>query len=168
MKLLYKEEKKRIGVGRWCMLVVVLFMYLINDSQAVATYIEWGNDTKVLPYSITSLCIWGSIYLVYLNRKLFFIKEQGKTVYLLKKYKIVPIRKKTLYQIRIRIMLEMILLFVAASYGLYLFTAIANHLPTEGLTIVWKMLILMVVLIAVMVIILFASDLYQERKGRKQ
>ena len=128
----------------------------------------------MLPYNLSLLCILGIFFVTYLNRKLFFIKEQGKTIYLLKKYEIVPIRKIHMYQIRIRIMAEMILVFVAGSLAVYSFVVKSNYIAregvainilTEGMALTPKVVLLLCVMVITVVAVIFGLDAYQEKEG---
>lgn len=174
MKELYRHEKKRIGLERWAVLVNFLVIYFCV-LQRKASYIIWDElENQVLPYNLSLLCILGIFFVTYLNRKLFFIKEQVKTIYLLKKYEIVPIRKIHMYQIRIRIMAEMILVFVAGSLAVYSFAVKSNYIAregvainilTEGMALTPKVVLLLCVMVITVVAVIFGLDAYQEKKG---
>ena len=94
----FEDEKKRINkYYHKFYLGIFLFIYFINVQSNVSyeiTAIKNGADMKAIPF-INSTVVLGSIILIiYLNYHLFWIKEQGKKIFILRKYDIIPLSKK--------------------------------------------------------------------------
>lgn len=79
-----------------------------------------------------------------------------------------------MYQIRIRIMAEMILVFVAGSLAVYSFAVKSNYIAregvainilTEGMALTPKVVLLLCVMVITVVAVIFGLDAYQEKKG---
>lgn len=110
----YSKEKKRIGNMRWVILLVTLALY-IWSFQTQFIYLETIRGEMM---HCTEFLFWGGfIEIWYLSDKLFWVKEQGKRVPILKKYEIVPIRKRTIRLIKIRIMIETLAVMLVCSVG---------------------------------------------------
>lgn len=106
----FEDEKKRINkYYHKFYLGIFLFIYFINVQSNVSyeiTAIKNGADMKAIPF-INSTVVLGSIILIiYLNYHLFWIKEQGKKIFILRKYDIIPLSKKEIYYSKFRIIIN--------------------------------------------------------------
>lgn len=127
--MLYKEEKKRIGSLRWGIVCIVLFLFMLSLQTQMLHIREMeklGEPLKPIIYK-PGVLFWGVIVLVcYLNSKMFYVKERGKNVYLLEKYRITPVSIKRMYQVKLRIMLETVFVLIFFTIPVYFFVLVAN------------------------------------------
>ena len=115
MREMYRREKRRIRFERWSWLSVSWGLYAMTLlGQAPSPYSPDYKEIQnmILDFEAGALIFLGIFLLLSVNDTLFFIREQGKKVYLLEKYVIVPIHKKKLYEVWVRIFLETILYYI--------------------------------------------------------
>lgn len=124
----YKDEKKRLGHAVFAIIVGILFFYYgeIQGQIPPLTQRNPQDSIKAIKFT-TSFFIYGCLVLpIYLNEKLFFIKERGENAYLISKYAMTPLTKKELYTTKLRILIEITLLFFVLSVSAYCAILIAN------------------------------------------
>ena len=120
----FEDEKKRINkYYHKFYLGIFLFIYFINVQSNVSyeiTAIKNGADMKAIPF-INSTVVLGSIILIiYLNYHLFWIKEQGKKIFILRKYDIIPLSKKEIYYYKFRIIINNFFGFLFGAMIIYI------------------------------------------------
>lgn len=127
---LYKIEKKRIGSGRWGIVCGVLFYYLIllqGQMLPINELKKYKGIEAPIEYR-TGALVFGMLVLgFYLCDKLFYVKERGKKVKIMKKYEIVPIHAKAFYRVKMRIAVETMLALIVGSVLIYFFVLVANQ-----------------------------------------
>lgn len=85
------------------------------------------HEGEPVSYNLNIL-VYGILILVcYLSLKLFYVNERGKSVCILKKYEILPIRIQTFYRVKIRIMAETIFVLIGGSIPVHYLVVVANH-----------------------------------------
>ena len=129
MKEMYRREKRRIRFERWSWITITWILYLIKLQGQVPSFYSQHYEERanmILDFDASILIFLGFFLLLSVNDTLFFIREQGKKVYLLEKYAIVPMRKKKLYEVRVRLFLETILYFIIGASCIYAIMTIAN------------------------------------------
>ncbi len=160
---IYKKEKERIGKGYiWFIVGAFLWSFAMTHifcqiAKEDASYVEFYHN---ILFAIG--IIW------YLNSKLFFVKEQGEMECIFEKYKILPIRTKTLYLVRIRIMLEDSFLCIAAMIFAYLLTLGINEYMRLDSLFVIKVFEMCICTIIFMLILILVKDVYAEYVRRRQ
>ena len=130
MREMYRREKRRIRFERWSWLSVSWGLYAMTLlGQAPSPYSPDYKEIQnmILDFEAGALIFLGIFLLLSVNDTLFFIREQGKKVYLLEKYVIVPIHKKKLYEVWVRIFLETILYYIIGASCIYAIMTIANN-----------------------------------------
>lgn len=63
---------------------------------------------------------------MYLNSHLFWIKEQGKKVFILRKYDIIPIDRKEIYTAKFKIIIEYVIKYIIYSVFTYILALVFN------------------------------------------
>lgn len=126
----FEDEKKRINkYYHKFYLGIFLFIYFINVQSNVSyeiMAIKNGEDMKAIPF-INSTVVLGSILLIiYLNYHLFWIKEQGKKIFILRKYDIIPLSKKEIYYSKFKIMINNFFGFLFGAMIIYIGILIFN------------------------------------------
>lgn len=128
--MFYEDEKKRISqYYHKFYLGLFLFCYFITTQSSV-TYnkmlLKDGLNTEPITF-INNILVFGIITLViYLNYHLFWVKEQGKRVFIIRKYDIIPLSKKELYRSKFRIIIENISMFIIGAIIIYIVTLLFN------------------------------------------
>ncbi|MBS6194354.1 MAG: hypothetical protein KH828_02065 [Clostridiales bacterium] len=124
----YKDEKKRIGGGIYAFLAFALFLiYGEIQGQIPSPFLRESTDpVKVIEFTNSAFLLTCIFLPIYLNDKLFFLKERGESVYLISKYTVVPITKKQLYGTKLWILVETMLLFFILSTVVY-FAVLASN-----------------------------------------
>ena len=125
-------------------------------------------QNMILDFEAGALIFLGIFLLLSVNDTLFFIREQGKKVYLLEKYVIVPIHKKKLYEVWVRIFLETILYYIIGASCIYAIMTIANNCIFSPAVLCFGALKVLGVLIILMLFFIVFLDLYQEHQLRKK
>lgn len=128
--LFYKEEKKRIKNSFYFIYQgLFLFFYYVNLNTRVSNYTilyNTGATAQPVPYINTILFFSITILILYLNQQIFWMKEQGKKVFIVRKYKMLPITKQEIYGGDIRIMMERLSEFIIGSIVVYWLTIFLN------------------------------------------
>ena len=122
----------------------------------------------ILDFDASILIFLGFFLLLSVNDTLFFIREQGKKVYLLEKYAIVPMRKKKLYEVRVRLFLETILYFIIGASCIYAIMTIANDCIFSPAVLCFGAIKVLCGGMIMMILFIVFLDLYQEHQFRKK
>ena len=171
MREIYRREKRKIQFYRWVYMVIVWCIYLvILMADIPSPYSIHYEERKaiLLPFKEGWLIFIGIFLLLIINNALFFIQEQGKQVYVMEKYIIVPIHKKKLYNLRVRIFLETIVCFVIGACGIYTVVTIANDCIFSPLILFLNAIKLFSILVILMILILVFGSFSQERQFQKK
>lgn len=171
MREIYRREKRKIQFYRWVYMVIVWCIYLVRLMADIPSpYSIHYEERKaiLLPFKEGWLIFIGIFLLLIINNALFFIQEQGKQVYVMEKYIIVPIHKKKLYNLRVRIFLETIVCFVIGACGIYTVVTIANDCIFSPLILFLNAIKLFSILVILMILILVFRSFSQERQFQKK
>lgn len=171
MREIYRREKRKIQFYRWVYMVIVWCIYLVRLMADIPSpYSIHYEERKaiLLPFKEGWLIFIGIFLLLIINNVLFFIQEQGKQVYVMEKYIIVPIHKKKLYNLRVRIFLETIVCFVIGACGIYTVVTIANDCIFSPLILFLNAIKLFSILVILMILILVFGSFSQERQFQKK
>lgn len=171
MREIYRREKRKIRFLKWMYMVIVWCTYLMRLMADIPSPYSMHYEERkaiVLPFNEGWLILIGIFLLFIVNNGLFFIQEQGKQVYVMEKYMIVPIHKKKLYNLRVRIFLETILCFVIGACGVYTVVTIANDCVFSPLILFLKAIRLLGILIILMILILVFESRSWERQLQKK
>ena len=125
-------------------------------------------QNMILDFDAGALIFLGIFLLLSVNDTLFFIREQGKKVYLLEKYAIVPMRKKKLYEVRVRLFLETILYFIIGASCIYAIMTIANDCIFSPAVLCFGAIKVLCGWMIMMILFIVFLDLYQEHQFRKK
>ena len=171
MREVYRKEKRRIRYARWSYLAVCWILYLIKlQGQIPSPYAPFYKESlgKAVSFDGGLLILMGIFLLLFINNTLFFIQEQGNWVYVLEKYMIVPIHKKKLYNLRVRIFLETIVCFVIGVCGIYMVITIVNDCIFSPMILFLSAIKLLCILVILMILILvFESRSWERQQQRK-
>lgn len=160
----YKDEKKRIGSARWGIAIATLgFYFLALQTQMNHINFEGGGP---MWYNLDYMVLGMIIVVCYLNNKLFFVKEQQKRVYIIRKYEMVPVRVKTMYAAKIRIMTETLAAMIVGSVGIYFLALAANKKATPAPNVEISIAFITVFAVAFLGSVVVFVDGYQEYKRR--
>lgn len=171
MREVYRREKKKLCFLRFGSIIAILFLYLIKlqgHAQSSYTLYEKDNSNLVLPFEGVFLLCLGFLLLLFVNDSLFFIREQGKRIYVLEKYAIVPIHKKKLYNVRIWLFLETIFYSVIGACVIYTIVTIANGCAFSPYILFLSAIKLLGILVLLMILILVFGSFSQERQFQKK
>ena len=167
----FEDEKKRINkYYHKFYLGIFLFIYFINVQSNVSyeiTAIKNGADMKAIPF-INSTVVLGSIILIiYLNYHLFWIKEQGKKIFILRKYDIIPLSKKEIYYSKFRIIINNFFGFLFGAMiiyiGILLFNSYYEFNIINNILDILKILLFSGVLMGVVLVINLFEDYNSKR-----
>ena len=137
----YKDEKARVNYdykwGRAALFFFNIINYLFLFSTERIDYerqhgIQMNFITPDANFiSFFNIGIWGggTIILVYLNFRLFWIREQGELVFLMKKYEILPISTKDIFQAKWKIMVQAGIAYLIWNAGFYAGVMLLNLYP---------------------------------------
>lgn len=108
----YKAERKRIGgfVLYGHVMIIWLCYFLLNTFEQLKSPSAFGRN-----YFLFLMVLLVGINV---HRELFFMEEQGKHVPILKKYEIIPVRRKTMIAAKIRMYVKMMLIAIAGLIGI--------------------------------------------------
>ena len=168
----FKNEKNRIKFYYQKLLLgLLLFLYFIVLQSNVSTHkVIFGKGLDSIPLPlINPILLFGIIILTaYLNNKLFFIKEQGEKIFILRKYDIIPLTKKDMYIAKFKIIISYIISFILMSIELYIITMLINSY--KEISILKNILEIFFVLIFSIftLIIFFVLNLIQDIKSKKK
>lgn len=167
-----EDEKKRISHNyHKLMLSVFLFFYFIVIQSDVTMHKEkWivGLDGKSISI-INPILIGGIIILtLYLNTHLFWVKEQGKMVFILRKYDMIPLSRKEMYSSKIKIIINSQVTFLVTSTIIYIVSLLMNsYFEVNIMKNIWELLLMILLSISLMVIILITNLLEDYKTKRK-
>ena len=168
----FEDEKKRINkYYHKFYLGIFLFIYFINVQSNVSyeiIAIKNGADKQPIPF-INSIVIFGSIILIlYLNYHLFWIKEQGKKVFILRKYDMIPLSKREIYFSKFRIIINNFFEFLFGAIIIYILILLFNDYYEfniiNNIFDILKILLFSIVLIVVILVINLFED-YNSKKA---
>ena len=168
----FEDEKKRINkYYHKFYLGIFLFIYFINVQSNVSyeiIAIKNGADKQPIPF-INSIVIFGSIILIlYLNYHLFWIKEQGKKVFILRKYDTIPLSKKEMYSSKFKIIINNFFQFLFGAIIIYIVILLFNNYYEfniiNNIFDILKILLFSSVLIGVVLVINLFED-YNSKKA---
>lgn len=167
----FEDEKKRINkYYHKFYLGIFLFIYFINVQSNVSyeiMAIKNGEDMKAIPF-INSTVVLGSILLIiYLNYHLFWIKEQGKKIFILRKYDIIPLSKREIYYSKFKIMINNFFGFLFGAMiiyiGILIFNSYYEFNIINNIFDILKILLFSSVLIGVVLVINLFEDYNSKR-----
>lgn len=168
----FEDEKKRINkYYHKFYLGIFLFIYFINVQSNVSyeiIAIKNGADKQPIPF-INSIVIFGSIILIlYLNYHLFWIKEQGKKVFILRKYDMIPLSKREIYFSKFIIIINNFFQFLFGAIIIYIVILLFNNYYEfniiNNIFDILKILLFSSVLIGVVLVINLFED-YNSKKA---
>ncbi|GAA0107686.1 MULTISPECIES: hypothetical protein [Clostridium] len=167
-----ENEKERIKYYYQKLLIgVLLFFYFVVIQSDVSSHkVIWGKGLDPKPISfINPILVFGVIILtLYLNNHLFWIKEQGKRVFILRKYDTIPLSKKEMYSSKFKIIINNLLTFLLGDIIIYIGTMMFNsYLEIDILMNIVE--ILKVILVSVILIgFLLIINLIQDNKTKRE
>lgn len=175
--MFYKDEKRRMGNAYKVFIFILLFINLVNLMYSVTFFYNTPNAiyTPVVteeysPYiSFLNVGIWRnfSLVLLYMNYKLFYIKEQGQRVFLPKKYEITPLTLREIYAAKFRIIINASVIYLLCSIGFYYFVLFMNQYPFMDYKRNAIEIVQTVLIIAGMIALLFLWDRMAYVRGEK-
>ena len=171
MREVYRREKKRIRFSRLGYLVLYWCLYLMKMLGNVPSPYSVGYEERadiVLSFNGSWLIFIGIFLLFATNDNLFFIQEQGKRIYVLEKYAIVPIHKKKLYNVRIWLFLETIFYSVIGACVIYTIVTIANGCAFSPYILFLSAIKLLGILVLLMILILVFESRSQGKMLQKK
>lgn len=149
---------------RWAVVIAILLFHFARI-QGQMNRIKY--DGGPMFYNIEILLLGIFILIGYLDEKLFYIKEQGKRVYILKKYEIVPIKMKTIYFAKIRIMVETLTVLLIGAIGMYGLAIVSNRQEWHMSSLKQGSIMSICFTFGLMAVVLIIEGVYQEYKHRK-
>lgn len=167
-----EDEKKRISHNyHKLMLSLFLFMYFIVIQSDISMHKDiWGRGLDAKPISIINpILVAGIIILtIHLNTHLFWIKEQGKMVLILRKYDMIPLSKKEMYSSKIKIIINNQVTFLVISTILYIVSLLMNsYFEINIIKNIWE-LVQMALLSMSLIIIILITNLMQDKKTKNE
>lgn len=165
-----EDEKKRISHSyHKLMLSLFLFMYFIFIQSDISMHKDiWGRGVDEKPISIINPMLIGGIIIltIHLNTHLFWIKEQGKMVFILRKYDMIPLSKKEMYSSKIKIIINNQVTFLVISTILYIVSLFMNsYFEINIMKNIWE-LVQMALLSMSLIIIILIINLMQDKKTK--
>ncbi|WP_291651241.1 hypothetical protein [Clostridium sp.] len=167
-----ENEKERIKYNYQKLLLgVLLFFYFVVIQSDISSHkVIWGKGLEAKPISfINPIVIFGVIILtLYLDRHLFWIKEQGKRVFILRKYDTIPLSKKEMYSSKLKIIINNLLIFLLGDSIIYIATMMFNSYSKIN---IWMNIveILQVILVSIILIgFLLIKNLIQDNKSKRE
>lgn len=167
----FEDEKERVNkYYHKFYLGIFLFIYFINVQCNVSYEIEAiknGADMKAIPFINSTVVIGSIILIIYLNYHLFWIKEQGKKIFILRKYDIIPLSKKEIYYSKFRIIINNFFGFLFGAMiiyiGILLFNSYYEFNIINNIFDILKILVFSGVLIGVVLVINLFEDYNSKR-----
>lgn len=125
---LYQIEKKRLHASYYyIIMVIILYVYFIQ-AQTQASIQTYGLNADGLTAAVEPVSFWHpafwaglAIETVYLNFRLFWIRERDQLSFLLRKYDTLPILKRDLYMAKAKVMLKIFGIYMVLSIIIYYF-----------------------------------------------
>lgn len=167
-----EDEKKRISNSyHKLMLTVFLFFYFIVIQSDITRYkVIWGKGLDAKPISLINPILIGGIIIltIHLNTHLFWIKEQGKMVFILRKYDMIPLSKKEMYSSKIKIIMNNQVNLLVIATILYVVALLMNsYFEINILKNIWELL-LMILLSITLIVIILIINLMQDHKTKRE
>ena len=166
------KEKERIKYNyQYLILSGFLFWhFLAVQSEITSHTVIFGDGLEAEPLSfITYPLILGIIYLImYLNSHLFWIKEQGKRVFILRKYDIIPIDRKEMYTAKFKIIIEFIVKYIVYSIIIYGISLVFNSYNEINLVKNFIDILAISLLSVLALAILLFINILQDKKTKKE
>lgn len=167
-----EDEKKRISNSyHKLMLSIFLFFYFIVIQSDISMHKNiWREGLDIKDISIINpVLVAGLIILtIHLNTHLFWIKEQGKNVFILRKYDMIPLSKKNMYSSKIKIIINNQVTFLVLSTITYIVSLFMNsYFEVNLIKNIWELLQMILLLISLIIIILI-TNLMQDHKTKKE
>lgn len=167
-----ENEKERIRYNYQKLLIAaLLFFYFVIIQSSISSYkVIWGKGLgpKPIPF-INPILIFGVVIItLYLNKHLFWIKEQGEQVFILRKYDSIPLSKKEIYSSKLKIIINYLATLLLGDILIYGAIMIFNSYLEIN---IWKNIIellLVFLLSAFLICILLVLNLIQDNKTKKQ
>lgn len=167
-----ENEKERIKYNYQKLLLGMLFFfYFVAIQSDISSHkVLWGKGLDPKPISIINpILVFGIIILtLYLNKHLFWIKEQGKRVFILRKYDAIPLSKKEIYSSKFKIIVNNLLIFLLGDIIIYAGTMIFNSYLKIN---VWMNVIEIIQVVSASVILigfLIVINLIQDNKTKME
>ena len=168
----FKDERKRISDGYHKFLIgIVLFFYFIQIQSEISynKVLSKNSDNVISVSFISGILI---IFLIfYLSEKLFWIKEQGHKVFIIRKYDSIPISKKEIYISKFKVIVYNSLIFMFGAIIIYIGTLIFNdyfHLNVvKDIFSTIKFSLFIIILIMIIFTINIFEDYRSKRKNSK-
>lgn len=165
-----EDEKKRISHNfHKLMLSGFLFFYFIQVQSNITSHkVIWGKGLEAKPISIINpILIVGIIILtLYINHHLFWVKEQGKNVFILRKYDMIPLSKKEMYSSKIKIIINNQVTLLVIATILYIVALLMNsYFEINIMKNIWELLQMILLSISLIMIVLIIN-LLQDRKTK--
>lgn len=142
----------------------------MNIQSAITTQTINGNGLEPTPISIISpILIVGIVTLVfYLNSSLFWVKEQGEMVFILRKYDTVPLSKKGMYTSKFKIIISNLLTFLFGAIVIYIVMLLLNsYFVVDIMFNLWEVFLLLL-LSTISLIVILIIDLFQDAKTKRE
>ncbi|GAA0751021.1 hypothetical protein [Clostridium sartagoforme] len=167
-----ENEKDRIKFNyQKLILYGFLFFYFVNtQSNVTAHKVIWGKAIDAKPISlINPIMVLGIITItLYLNHHLFWIKEQGKKVFIIRKYDSIPIDKKEMYIAKFKIIISNLITFIIASIIIYIGILLFNsYLEIDIFKNILDVLQIGILSITLLIII-YTINIIQDKKSKNQ
>lgn len=169
---LFKDERKRISDGYHKFLIgIVLFFYFIQiQSEISYNKVLLKNSDKVISVSfISGILIIGIVFLIfYLSEKLFWIKEQGHKVFIMRKYDSIPISKKEIYISKFKVIVYNSLIFMFGAMIIYIGTLIFNDYFYLNVVKDIFSTIKFSVFIIILIMIIFTINIFEDYRSKRK
>lgn len=166
------KEKERIKYGyQGFILFAWISLYFITIQSSITSHkIIFGSGLEPKPLSlITYPLIVGIIYIIiYLNNNLFWIKEQGEKVFILRKYDIIPIDSKDLYISKFKIIISYVIKYIIYSILTYILALLFNSY--KEIDVIKNLIeIIKISLFSTLVLaIILAANILQDKKSKNK
>lgn len=114
MKFFIKEKIRMKEYYQVLLMAFFLFVYFMNQmAQVTSNDILAKKGEPQFPIVFLDFWMIGGVFCLisYLNLHLFWIKEQGKRVFILRKYDTIPLSKSEIYSAKMRLIIRYVLLY---------------------------------------------------------
>lgn len=167
-----KDEKNRIRYQyHKVILCLFLFFYFITIQASILyNKLELEKGLEVTPVSLINIVlILGIIALIIdLNNHLFWIKEQGEKVFILRKYDTLPLSKKEIYSSKFKIIISNLVTFLIGSIIVYLVALLINsHFIVNIMHNILEILLL-ILFSTISLLILLVINISQDNKTKRE
>ena len=122
----YRYEKSQLkNPGAWICTIAFLFCFLLN--VGASTEAASDNLPEPVEFSLLLYFIGLSICLALTNNALFFSREQGKSIFLMDKYRFVPADLRKMFLAKSPLLLRELLICLLPSLAIYLFIIFGKY-----------------------------------------